>query len=64
MKGDIAASNGFGHSSCGRWPHPDIATSLCIPSKSHKGLDKSIKKLFVCKCLTLPLRLNIKTKII
>lgn len=29
MKGDIAASNALGHSSCGRWPQPDIATSLC-----------------------------------
>lgn len=29
MKGDIAASNAFGHSSWGKWPHPDIATSLC-----------------------------------
>lgn len=30
MKGDIAASNAFGHSSWGKWPHPDIATSLCM----------------------------------
>lgn len=26
----MAASKAFGHSSCGRWPHPDIATSLCM----------------------------------
>ena len=26
----MAASNALGHSSCGRWPHPDIATSLCM----------------------------------
>jgi hypothetical protein len=30
MKGDIAASSALGHSSCGRWPQPDIATSLCM----------------------------------
>lgn len=29
MNGHTAASKALGHSSCGRWPHPDIATSLC-----------------------------------
>lgn len=29
MNGNTAASNALGHSSCGRWPQPDIATSLC-----------------------------------
>lgn len=28
MKGEIAESKALGHSSCGRWPQPDIATSL------------------------------------
>lgn len=36
MKGDIASSNAFGHSSWGRWPHPDIATSLCTSNAQEK----------------------------
>jgi len=36
MKGDIASSNAFGHSSWGRWPHPDIATSLCTSNGQDK----------------------------
>ena len=36
MNGDIAASNALGHSSCGRWPHPDIATSLCIENNTQQ----------------------------
>jgi len=40
MNGVIAASNALGHSSCGRWPHPDIATSLCIENNpQHKSTD-------------------------
>lgn len=40
MKGEIAASNAFGHSSWGKWPHPDTATNLC----TYDG-NKSIRNL-------------------
>lgn len=42
MKGDIAASNALGHSSCGRCPHPDIATSLCTAKNHGKDQIKSL----------------------